>query len=211
MDKISFASLSVERVVSAPPPFPLLLLLLFMESGGESDPPPDPSKSISILNLCLSFTCLCVYLRVSLPSFCSIGQKKVWGRLFNHSKEKFFSFPRQDCKRDQKECMMKSTRAQKKKNRKTSCSPESDANIWRITGLTIPKELPPLGTLSKDESTKTTSTPAASAGKTSSYVPPHLRNRQGGGNTERGGDRRDTAVVAADEIIEVGSFQRNKT
>jgi hypothetical protein len=53
------------------------------------------------------------------------------------------------------------------------------------------EELPPLGTLSKDESTKTTSTPAASAGKTSSYVPPHLRNRQGGGNTERGGDRRD--------------------
>ena len=32
------------------------------------------------------------------------------------------------------------------------------------------EELPPLGTLSKDESTKTTSTPAASAGKTSSYV-----------------------------------------
>ena len=44
-----------------------------MESGGESDPPPDPSKSISILNLCLSFTCLCVYLRVSLPSFYFIG------------------------------------------------------------------------------------------------------------------------------------------
>ena len=60
------------------------------------------------------------------------------------------------------------------------------ANNWADDS----EELPPLGTLSKDESTKTTSTPTPSAEK-STYVPPHLRNRQGSGGGGDFGRRND--------------------
>ena len=113
----------------------------------------------------------------------------MWGRLFNHSERKeLFSFPR-ETKLSEKECKNPFARKRKKSEDELFARKRREymANNWADDT----EELPPLGTLSKDESTKTTSTPAASAGKTSSYVPPHLRNRQGGGNTERGGDRRD--------------------
>ena len=60
------------------------------------------------------------------------------------------------------------------------------ANNWADDS----EELPPLGTLSKDESTKTTSIPKPSAEK-SAYVPPFLRNRQGSGGGGDFGRRND--------------------
>ena len=96
----------------------------------------------------------------------------------------------------------------RKKNEKEKRAPESGREYMANNWADDTDELPPLGTLSNDEPTKTTSTPKASAEKT--YVPPHLKigHKAAVATLEADGI---LAVVAADETFEVGYSQRNKT
>ena len=73
------------------------------------------------------------------------------------------------------------------KIRERKRAPESGREYMANNWADDTDELPPLGTLSNDEPTKTTSTPKASAEKT--YVPPHLRNRPQGSSGDFGGRR----------------------